>query len=825
MAVMIPSFGPQETRSPAEPSIYWQLKTGLSDDFTVIHSLPWLCAAVKEIDGSFAPSGELDFLIVHANLGVLALEVKAGRYQVRGVEFVCLSGRDTRDPVGQVRRNVHGLAKWLGGSALRIRIGYGLVFPDSSLPADKLGPALRDLSLPHPESIVIDYTEMRNIASRVLAIFAYWKDADIAHAIGQKRKDELVNIMCPHFDGTPEWGVRVVHDDKVWLRLTEEQSEVLSLAETRSRMVVTGWPGSGKTVIAIELAKRSCLNQRVLFVVFNALLREWVASQFSEHAAVEVMTWHGLCSKARRALGLPRDESPEWFETGCVADLADAIKQGYLDEFQRFIIDEGQALGPTKLGLLVSALGTRPLHVFCDESQVFSFERGSTLAQIEESVGASAFHLTAVVRSPPAVTERLKSVKPDRRVQVTTIRRHDADALLEVLADDVFDVLAEWVNRLRGQHVAPADITLLTKMAYRPGEDDETLQFLRELGLRAETVARFRGLESPVVVIFADGMPEAELFCAYSRATSLCIAIYKPERFSWKQSNMGRFADALMRLPDFKAQVDRAHIAALSSTLLKSIFVPLAGMHTVRLAWMPQWQAWGVELSNGLDPSEMWIDYLMLHQSWPVYYWSSESRREVWSVDPVAPSLNEEFSPRGCKLEACQKCGCITPHSAWPALACRVCERKQDESINGPDQTVIERLLELDAIIARLIDGGEVQPDVIKQIPLPLIAVAQMAYAQQNGKRQLGRAELPTSKVFTYRLAMAFLLAKVQVTTHEVDRRALARRVWESYGGWSDDVTEEEWQRRVSIAISVCISTFKCLRKTTKSGVYEVISS
>ena len=39
--------------------------------------------------------------------------------------------------------------------------------------------------------------------------------------------------------------------------------------------------------------------------------------------------------------------------------------------------------------------------------------------------------------------------------------------------------------------------------------------------------SKFRGLESPVVIVWAGhGSDETSLFCAYTRATSRCIVIY-----------------------------------------------------------------------------------------------------------------------------------------------------------------------------------------------------------------------------------------------------------------------------------------------------------
>jgi len=68
---MIPPFGPKETGSAGEKTVYSILANGLPDEFTVIHSLPWLSAAVRQNDAGTAPTGEIDFLVLHPDLGAL----------------------------------------------------------------------------------------------------------------------------------------------------------------------------------------------------------------------------------------------------------------------------------------------------------------------------------------------------------------------------------------------------------------------------------------------------------------------------------------------------------------------------------------------------------------------------------------------------------------------------------------------------------------------------------------------------------------------------------------------------------------------------------
>ena len=88
MAKMIPEHGPYHTESYGERQLYSVLKSQLPDEYTVIHSLPWLCSAVTKLDNRARPTGEIDFLIIHPVDGVLALEVKSGVYRFENSLFV-----------------------------------------------------------------------------------------------------------------------------------------------------------------------------------------------------------------------------------------------------------------------------------------------------------------------------------------------------------------------------------------------------------------------------------------------------------------------------------------------------------------------------------------------------------------------------------------------------------------------------------------------------------------------------------------------------------------------------------------------------------------
>ena len=70
---MIPNSSPNLLTGSwsAEPTFYKFLKDQLPDEFTVIHSLPWLYEKAKEFDNRPVLIGEIDFLILHPYLDVL----------------------------------------------------------------------------------------------------------------------------------------------------------------------------------------------------------------------------------------------------------------------------------------------------------------------------------------------------------------------------------------------------------------------------------------------------------------------------------------------------------------------------------------------------------------------------------------------------------------------------------------------------------------------------------------------------------------------------------------------------------------------------------
>src|SRR4051794_608157 len=86
----------------SEAVVYEALRQTLSADFVVFHSIPW------HVDARNHPDGEADFLVAHADLGLMVLEVKGGGIEWDGSSGECrvwMGARDTGSTIRSLKRN------------------------------------------------------------------------------------------------------------------------------------------------------------------------------------------------------------------------------------------------------------------------------------------------------------------------------------------------------------------------------------------------------------------------------------------------------------------------------------------------------------------------------------------------------------------------------------------------------------------------------------------------------------------------------------------------------------------------------------------------
>jgi len=825
MARMIPDHRPCDTNSKGERDLYTIFKTELPDDYVVIHSLPWLCSAVNKVDPQAKPTGEIDFLIVHPEKGLLVLEVKSGEYGVRNNRFVHLHKHYTIDPIGQTRNNAHGIARWLGADpSLRFRIGYGFIFPESDFAGKATTPGMYDTTSTPPQPLYIDYREMPNVTQRVVELMDYWKTTLGNFDLGEAHVARVVEFLTPEIDGRRGWASRIFFDNKLWLQLTAEQNTVVTRVLKNKTSLVTGWPGTGKTLIVIETARRlAAQKKKVLVVSFNNKLTEYVRAQLTDSKSCEVVTWHGLCGHARNALGRASEagREDEWYRQQCALDLKDAIDQGRMADYSALLVDESQALTPSWCETLTSWFHNKPKAFFCDETQVFPYERGNiSLKGLTELLGVDPFPLTIILRMPKAVTSILEEVMPPK-LQHSTPRTLEYETAVEIISANPCKEASDIRQKLIDSGVLPEDIVILIARFI----SRQYIDYLIKERPRCETITKFRGLEAPVILILgAELLDTAELFSAYSRATSKCIAIYNAASRTWSGKEV--FRSRLKSLPNHQATLqEEKNKLRIDNIVARSTERTPLSLASLNISWAESWRAWLIEADDDQSLVKMWIAYLAHKLPQPIFFWPKNSTNSfhLAKTNPSSPDSADSpdsYSPQKLMFYACKECCDLTPHTDTVKTICKLCETEADRT-PYPDKSIIDEVLLMDGVVS-----GELSKDRIRELQpnlsLNIAAAASLFRAERNKMRSnVLKVQLPEGRRF---YLIAFIFAQVRIATFKpravMDVNALADEIHGRFNRLTF-ISSVEWRKIFANAMGTFYS--KGYTKKISKGFYSPV--
>lgn len=335
MAQMFPSR-PDADAPPSEVKVFWALKRGLPGEVLVLHGRRLFLPG----DSRRRPrEGEADFVIIHPMQGCLVLEVKGGGVGRDKQGWYSIdrhrSKNRIKDPGKQAQQTMHSLVKYFNGHAGGTGSGYwvwGVSLPDIDVKAD-LDPAL-------PRALVLDRGGLDHPEAVVRGMFASHGFADTPMAEGLPR--EILNVIAPTLELVPSLSNRLREETPALVRLTEEQMDVLDLLQGMNRVVVDGVAGTGKTLIAMEKAKRlSASDKRVLFLCYNAPLADYLAARAH---GFQVCTFHKFCKDMAKGSGqtfAPRDK-PGFWDTDAPEILEKALDLLPDERFDAVIVDEGQ---------------------------------------------------------------------------------------------------------------------------------------------------------------------------------------------------------------------------------------------------------------------------------------------------------------------------------------------------------------------------------------------------------------------------------------------------------------------------------------------------
>ncbi|MBK9751379.1 MAG: NERD domain-containing protein [Chloroflexi bacterium] len=512
--------GSDDTTSEAELALYTAFEK-LPDEFTVLHSVKWFSKSEK------GTVGEVDFLIVHPQLGVLVLEVKGGvvSMEQRGNQHVWTTvnyfGKavEIKDPCHQADRNRRALREWLQTDPRTRNIPFAL-FPSVALPDSQLE---RDLRPDCPAAIFLDIRHVADVERRIHEIFAYWQPrADGANQRmgGAAAVKALVELLVPTRALQPRVAEIFERERRKIEELTHNQFRILRQLKHHKRAAIIGGSGTGKTMLAMEKAAQLAEGGfRVLFLCFNRELSDWVGANL-KHELIMVATYHQFVGTVLHWAGVKRTAYASWndFVTDAPDLLLDAVsiirspdsgQQHRL--FDAIIVDEAQDFGDTWWVALPDFLvdpDDGVFYVFFDDNQriftqISSIPMGGEPFLLDENC-RNTQHIHAALSPYMREVEETVCDGPEGRPVEIIPAADRATARRELQR-----VLHRLVNE---EGIKPSEIIVLTPAAdKRSGwkENDQLGNFVLTWDMDTEmrdairvcTIYRYKGLESAVVIL------------------------------------------------------------------------------------------------------------------------------------------------------------------------------------------------------------------------------------------------------------------------------------------------------------------------------------
>jgi len=309
---MIPDT-PHGTHSQAEKRVFDRLRAAFANEqdgvFTAYHSLNLTRHAYKRF-------GEIDFLVCCPH-GIFVLEVKGGRVGCHnGIWQYTNRYSDVTEsnegPFKQAESALHGLMTNLRANLpdrvlAQFSIGYGVIFPDCEWAVS---------GAEWDTKTVADARCYKDIERWLEKLFQYWrsKDGGHRHPTAPALK-ELRHYLRPEFEAATPLHAQALGAEECIATLTEDQMAMVDVVAANRRVLCSGGAGTGKTFLALELARRwAAEGMNIALVCRSPWLKNYLDARFS----------------------IPK------LTVSLVSAVRNACRRQGLDSFDGVIVDEGQ---------------------------------------------------------------------------------------------------------------------------------------------------------------------------------------------------------------------------------------------------------------------------------------------------------------------------------------------------------------------------------------------------------------------------------------------------------------------------------------------------
>jgi len=350
MTTMIPPTVHESTHSKGEYEIFRKLQSDPgADDWIVLHSLD-ISHHSKNI------AGEVDFLVIIPQKGILCLEVKGcGSIARKQGQWYYGSDKssDSRGPFKQAAQAMHSIRKYLcriDQSLSSVVFWSAVLFPyvDFSIRSDEWhdwqaidNTALRSAPL---SALILPIIEKARLFLEGKASASWFNPLSDEPTILQCLN--IAEILRPNFEFYESPASRSEQIQTELKYYTSEQYEVLDSMQDNNRVAFIGPAGTGKTLLAIESARRGIYaGRKVLLICFNRLLGNWLQEQTADLGPNLVTgTMHKIMLSAVEPYEFEGEKGPQFWQSELPLMAIEKVIQNLSDvpRFDEIIVDEAQ---------------------------------------------------------------------------------------------------------------------------------------------------------------------------------------------------------------------------------------------------------------------------------------------------------------------------------------------------------------------------------------------------------------------------------------------------------------------------------------------------
>ena len=306
--------------SSGEMRLYNEFKK-LSDKWYIFHSIKWSRIVYRsDLNRDCFKQSESDFVILNPDYGLLTLEdtnevvsckspmdqADASKFMFRSILTDHFTNFDDRYPV-------HAMV-WLTDVSSKDIQGK---FPHDY----------------HIRQNTFLHEDLENVEETLIKCFEFYK------VLPQKKDNKIIaktiNLIAPEVNAIPALHTEIEDENYFIDRMTTQQGYLLDYLEEQKIAAIQGGAGTGKTVLAVEKARRLSQNQKVVYLCFNRMLVEYLQKKYNEELPnVDFTNLYSLTAKALKKVKVEKQ------------DILYFLKhlEDYTDiwNYNSIIIDEGQ---------------------------------------------------------------------------------------------------------------------------------------------------------------------------------------------------------------------------------------------------------------------------------------------------------------------------------------------------------------------------------------------------------------------------------------------------------------------------------------------------